>query len=345
MRLEPPAWWYRAAPDMTARALQPLGMLYGLAARIRMRSARGYRSKLPVICIGNPTAGGAGKTPTAIEVARLLVARGEKPVFLTRGFGGSKPGPHQVDPAQDTAAEVGDEALVLVRHAPVIVARDRLAGAKAIEATAATVIVMDDGFQNPSLVKDVSILVVDAARGVGNGLCMPAGPLRLPLDWQLAHADGVLILGKPAGRDLLDPTFPRGFPGLVLHGQVTPAGSTRWLQDTPIVAFAGIGRPEKLFETLEAAGAKLVARRPFPDHHIYNDAEALGLIAEARAADAILVTTEKDHARLARAGRVGELAREAHALPVRLTLPEADLAKLENLINLALRERRGTEDP
>jgi len=194
MHLRTPFWWYRRRGAL-ASALSPLGAIYGRLAENKVAGVTPYRSRLPVICIGNFTAGGGGKTPTAIAVAELLKAAGERPCFLTRGYGGNSEGPLLVAEDQ-TAAEVGDETLLLKAHAPVVVAADRAAGAKLIEGTDATVIVMDDGFQNPGLAKDLSLIVADAATGIGNGLVMPAGPLRAPLEPQLDRADALLGRGR-----------------------------------------------------------------------------------------------------------------------------------------------------
>ncbi len=194
MRLEAPFWWYRRTGAL-ASALAPLGRLYGRLAEARAARVEPYRSRLPVICIGNFTAGGGGKTPTAIAVASLLAELGARPAFLTRGYGGSSAGPILVKKGQ-SAEEVGDEPLLLAEAAPTVVSADRPAGAAAIEATEADIIVMDDGFQNPSLAKDLSLVVVDAAAGIGNGLIIPAGPLRAPLEAQLARADALVVIGE-----------------------------------------------------------------------------------------------------------------------------------------------------
>ena len=178
MPLEAPFWWYRRKGAL-ASALAPLGRLYGRIAEKRFAEVEPYRSRLPVICIGNFTAGGGGKTPTAIAVAALLAQLGHKPAFLTRGYGGASKGPVLVKPGQ-SAAEVGDEPLLLAEIAPTFVSADRVAGAKAIEATEASIIVMDDGFQNPSLAKDLSLVVVDGGAGIGNGLVIPAGTVARP---------------------------------------------------------------------------------------------------------------------------------------------------------------------
>jgi tetraacyldisaccharide 4'-kinase len=296
--------------------LSPLAAVYGSIAARRLER-NGERIGVPVICIGNPTVGGAGKTPTAIAVSRLLAAAGERPVFLTRGFGGSLAGPVLVE-ASHTAAEVGDEPLLLARSAPTIVARDRVAGARRALLAGATVIVMDDGFQNPSLTKDLSILVIDGARGIGNGEVIPAGPLRAPLDAQLARANAILIVGDVAGAVPVTslPAF---------HGRLHPdSAALGILKGCPVLAFAGIGHPQKFFATLAAAGIDARIQRGFADHHRYRPDEAAALIAEAERHDLLLVTTEKDLARLHGDPAVAALAARTHALPVELQVTEAE---------------------
>ena len=255
-----------------------------------------YRSRLPVICIGNFTAGGGGKTPTAIAVAKVLMEAGERPCFLTRGYGGKTQGP--VLAAKDqSAAEVGDETLLLAVHAPTVVAADRAAGAKLIEGTDATVIVMDDGFQNPQLAKDFSLIVVDAATGLGNGLVMPAGPLRAPLDKQMPRADGLLLIGEGGKTAPLAKSFEAANKP-VLKARMTPRGDARWLGILPVIGFAGIANPKKFYATLSQSGARLTGTRSFPDHHPYTERQAERLLRWAREWNAMLVTTEKDWVRL-----------------------------------------------
>ena len=191
---EPAFWWQPGRGGL----LRPLAGIYGAVAARRMNSP-GRSVGVPVICLGNLTVGGAGKTPAALAVARLLLAAHAQPYFLSRGYGGRLRGPVRVDAAVHSAAEVGDEPLLLARLAPTIVARDRFEGAQSARVSGAGVIVMDDGFQNPSLVKDLAILVVDGRRGIGNGRIIPAGPLRAPLDAQVAHAQAMIIVGPPAG--------------------------------------------------------------------------------------------------------------------------------------------------
>src|SRR6476661_643641 len=195
VRLDEPSWWYAPAPGRLAMLLQPLGAIYGRVAEARYFRTTPYRSRLPVICIGNFTSGGTGKTPLAIHLCERLKAAGHEPAVLTRGYGGRLSGPYWVNAASDVARDVGDEALLLARAAPTLVARDRRAGAHAIEMGPhpVTVIVMDDGLQNPGLAKDLTIAVVDGGRGLGNGLTMPAGPLRAPLPFQLELTDAIVV--------------------------------------------------------------------------------------------------------------------------------------------------------
>jgi tetraacyldisaccharide 4'-kinase len=279
-----------------ASALSPLGAIYGSMAERKMAGVAPYRSRLPVICIGNFTAGGGGKTPTAIAVAKVLKEAGERPSFLTRGYGGKTQGPVLVAKGQ-SAAEVGDETLLLAAHAPVVVSADRAAGARLIEGTDATVIVMDDGFQNPQLAKDFSLIVVDAATGLGNGFVMPAGPLRAPLDKQMPRADALLLIGD-GGKTA---PLAKGFEAAnkpVLKARMAPRGDPRWLGILPVIGFAGIANPKKFYATLSQNGARLTGTRSFPDHHPYTERQAMRLLRWAREWNAMLVTTEKDWVRL-----------------------------------------------
>lgn len=326
MRLEPPGWWYgETAPDrIKAVLLTPLGMLYDQGVKARFALTRPYRSRLPVICIGNFTVGGAGKTPLALAVSEMLRELGHSPAFLTRGFGGRLAGPHPVDPARDDFTDVGDEALLLARAAPTFVARKRPDGAQAIEETEASVIIMDDGFQNPTLVKDLSLIAADASAGIGNGLVFPAGPLRGALNFQKEHADAVVLVGEtgPAGR------LPElGLP--VYRASLAPLAGSDWLQGLPVLAFCGIGRPQKFFDTLKDAGADLVAERAFPDHHAFTESDAQSLLDEAKSLGAQLVTTEKDRVRLnAGSGLLAELKSAARMLPVKLVFDADDRTRM-----------------
>jgi tetraacyldisaccharide 4'-kinase len=322
MRLETPSWWYRKKGRL-ASALAPFGRLYGRIAEKRFARAKPYRSYLPVICIGNFTAGGGGKTPTAIAVAQLLIALGEKPAFLTRGYGGASKEPVLVAQGQG-AEEVGDEPLLLAEIAPTMVSADREAGAKALEQTEASVIVMDDGFQNPSLVKDLCLVVVDSESGIGNGLVIPAGPLRAPLEPQIARADALVVIGdggKAAG--VAEIFADQGKP--VLKARMVPRQDRRWLAVLPVIGFAGIARPEKFFATLRNNGARLVETRAFPDHHRYREREAGRLIARGKELNAMLVTTEKDYVRLAEDddGALAELKHRCRPFPIAVEFDDA----------------------
>jgi tetraacyldisaccharide 4'-kinase len=312
---EPPFWW-RPDGGLAAAMLTPLAAAYGAVAAGRF-ARRGARAGVPVVCVGNPTVGGAGKTPTALAIARMLQADGETPVFLSRGYGGRLAGPVQVDPARHRASDVGDEPLLLARAATTIVARDRVTGAQAARAAGAGIIVMDDGFQNPSLQKDFSILVVDAKRGIGNGRTIPAGPLRAPLDAQLDHAQALVVVGAGDVGGVESEARKRGLP--VFGARLAPdARFIASLGGSRVLAFAGIGDPEKFFATLREAGVAVAAARSFADHHRYSRAEAQALCDEADRTGLVPVTTEKDLGRMQGDDGVAQLAERARALPVTL---------------------------
>lgn len=341
-----PTWWYATEADRRARLLTPIASIYGWAAERRMRRTQPYRSRLPVICVGNFTAGGTGKTPLAIAIAQHLIDEGEAPILLTRGFKGRTKGPKWVDIASDTAADVGDEPLLLARAAPVMIARDRRAGAQAIETSGrpASVVIMDDGLQNPSLRKDLSIAVVDGRRGFGNGLVIPAGPLRARLAFQLAHADAIVVNEPPAQPGAPPPAgevhehLRRHFPGPVLAASPTAGGDTTWLSGRRIFAYAGIANPERFFTLLERLGASIVARIAFADHHAFTETDARRLLAEASRLRASLVTTEKDLVRLAgHGGRRRELREASATLPISLAFSDADGARLAAMIATAIK--------
>lgn len=272
----------------------------------------GVHASCPVICVGNLVAGGAGKTPTSIFIAGELKALGYRPVFLTRGYGGTVTGPVVVDLAHHTAQEIGDEAPLLARHAPVIVSHDRNAGAK-LAAQHGDVIVMDDGLQNPSLEKDCSIAVIDDVQGIGNARIIPAGPLRAPLSVQMEKVDLCLLIGDGG----------KGFAAIsqfskpCFHATLQPDPTQiAYLQSAPVMAFAGIGRPEKFFHTLEHNGITVVKSVSFPDHHPYRPAELEQLIAEAKRDALVLVTTAKDAVRIH--ANAPDLANQISVLEVNL---------------------------
>lgn len=298
-----PAFWNQRG--VLAWMLLPVSWLYTAVAVWRSGKPPRYKAGIPVVCIGNVVAGGAGKTPLAMALGRLLQQRGLTVHFLSRGYGGSLPGPVQVQPGKHTAAEVGDEPLLLAEVAPCWVAKSRVAGAQAAEAAGAQVILMDDGFQNPALHKDISLLVLDGGYGIGNGYCLPAGPLREPLAVAAGRCQAVVLVDEKKGehRDRVQSKLPQSLP--VLMAFIRPE-MPAWCVNTPrVVAFAGIGRPKKFFDSLRALPLSLVATRSFPDHHAYREAEIRALQSEAAAQGALLVTTRKDWVRLPEPLRVG----------------------------------------
>jgi tetraacyldisaccharide 4'-kinase len=320
--VQSPSFWWQE-PGTAAVLLAPVAAVYGAVASARLRQT-GERVGVPVVCVGNPTLGGSGKTPTALTLARLLTDVGERPFLMSRGYGGRLAGPVRVDPQHHRADDVGDEPVLLARNAPTIIARDRVAGARVARTAGASVIVLDDGFQNPSLAKDLSILTIDGRRGIGNGQVFPAGPLRAPLSAQFDRAQAVLIIGEgPAGAAASHDAQARGLT--VFRGRLVPdATSVAALTGSRVLAFAGIGDPEKFFATLRDAGVEVAVARGFPDHHPFTAEQAGALVAEAERAELTVVTTEKDFARLAHKRALAALAARCRVLPVALQIEEED---------------------
>ena len=314
-----PAFWWEQ-PEWQARLLTPVSELYGRIVERRFDNTHAVEIGVPVFCIGNLTVGGTGKTPAAIATAQMLAAAGEDVFLLSRGYGGHLAGPVIVDPRTHGARDVGDEPLLLARFARTVVARDRAAGAALARDSGASIIVMDDGFQNPSLVKHVSVLMFDARRGIGNGRLFPAGPLRAPIDRQLDRTQAMIVIGDFAGtQSVLAAGKARGIP--VFFGRLEPdARAVAALAHKPVLAFAGIGDPLKFVATLREAGIAVRRARDFGDHHRYTSAQANGLMAEAKREGLALVTTEKDLMRIQTDPRLAALAASAQTLPVRLAL-------------------------
>jgi tetraacyldisaccharide 4'-kinase len=291
-----PEFW-DTPPGLAAALLAPAGAAWSAAAVLRRGLVRPYRAPVPIICVGNLVAGGSGKTPIVLSLAQLLSVRGIGVHIVTRGYGGRLTGPVRVDPQAHDADAVGDEALLLAAAAPCWVARGRAAGIRAAAEANAALILLDDGFQNPTFEKDLSLLAIDAEHGFGNGRVIPAGPLREPAEAGLARADAIVLIGDGPAPATIDGTrLP------VLRAALEPVAAERFA-GRRILAFAGIGRPAKFFATLKAVHAEVVAARPFPDHHRFSAQEIVGLRREAEAAGAALSTTAKDWVRIPTAER------------------------------------------
>ncbi|MGL5164778.1 MAG: tetraacyldisaccharide 4'-kinase [Afipia sp.] len=331
-----PAFWYRP-PSLMSRLLAPLGAIYGAVTARRMARA-GASAGIPVLCVGNYHLGGAGKTPTTLALAKVLRSMGEQPFVVSRGYGGTIEGPVRVDQTLHTAADVGDEPLMMAAIVPVIVSRDRVAGAALARAQGASVVLLDDGFQNPALAKDASLIVIDAARGVGNGCVFPAGPLRAPLDPQVARTDALIVIGEGHAADgTASLIIKRNAP--VLRARLVPdEDSIAALRGQRVLAFAGIGDPARFFATLRSSGVNVVEERAFSDHHPFTANEIEALAAEAKAESLMLVTTEKDMARIRSDARLVGPADSIRVLSV--TLDFGDEAALRDFVAQRLASAR-----
>lgn len=331
-----PGFWYRPA-SFKSHMLRPLAALYSAVAARRLRR-KGLKAGIPVLCVGNYHGGGAGKTPAVLALAKLLGELGETPVVLTRGYRGRLRGPVRVDGARHGAADVGDEPLMLSQSVPVVVSRDRADGVALAKSLGATVILMDDGFQNPAVAKDASLIVIDSVRGVGNARVMPAGPLRAPLAEQIARTDALVVIGEEHAADGVAVTIAsQGKP--VLRARFKPEeASLSALRGKRALAFAGIGDPARFFKTLRDSGVDVASTRAFGDHHPLTPDEAASLVAEANGGGLTLVTTEKDIARLRNADGLPDWARAI--VPFRVTLEFDDAAALRKFVTAALFKAR-----
>ena len=323
-----PAFWYRPS-SWKSHLLRPLAALYGAVAAQRLRR-KGFDAGVPVICVGNYHVGGAGKTPAVLALAVILRELGETPVVLSRGYGGKLRGPVIVDPARHTALQVGDEPLMMSSHVTVVVARDRVNGVAMARSQRASVILMDDGFQNPAIAKDASLIVIDSDRGIGNGQVIPAGPLRAPLPPQLERTDALIVVGEgDASRAIAAAVAAR--EGLVLAAHLRPdAASLAALSGKRVLAFAGIGDPRRFFRTLRSNGIDVARERIFADHHNFSETEIEALLKDADRDGLTPVTTEKDLARLRSGLGLPALARGI--VPFAVTLAFDDGASLRKFL-------------
>jgi tetraacyldisaccharide 4'-kinase len=319
----PPFWWENA--DWRALLLTPLSASYGFAAEWRLTSAKSPKIDLPVLCVGNFTVGGGGKTPTVLALAKHALGMGLKPGILTRGYGGSEKGPHLVDEAKDSADHVGDEPLLMSFTAPVAVARNRLKGAELLKRHGCDFIIMDDGFQSARLHADCNLLVVDARRGIGNGHVIPAGPLRAPLLAQMRKTDALLVIGQS---DRAEPVVRAAARAAkpVFEAQI------KWDDEATIkgrrfLAFAGLADPDKFFDTLQSSGAWVSLTRSFPDHYHYSDEDIQELMQTAETGGLTLVTTEKDAVRFVRGTAAAQrLADSAMVFQIEIAFDEENTA-------------------
>ena len=324
-----PRFWYDQKLSVLSLLLTPMSWIYGLTHAILLGSAKPWQSPTPVICVGNLTVGGHGKTPTALSICHILKSYNKSVHFISRGYKGSLNGPTLVDLSSHTAIEVGDEPLLLSKIAPTWVGANREAGIRLAHKMGAEIIIMDDGFQNPSIKKDLSIVVVDGEVGFGNGLLIPAGPLREGITAGLSRANAVVIIGedrlnlKATLSNILN--YSSRKPIKIFTAQLEPDANTGSLRNKKLLAFTGIGRPEKFFNTLIKMGCNIIGKRDFADHHQYTKSEISKLLEIAQIENAELITTSKDYVRLTTSQQ-----QQIAVLPV--TLDWVDRSALDNLL-------------
>ena len=315
----PPFWWTEA--DWRAYGLAPFALVYGQVAASVMRRKNRHTVPVPVLCVGNFTVGGAGKTPTAITLGRAAKARGLKPGFLSRGYGGSLDVTTIVDPHHHRASAVGDEPLLLAKEGLTVISRRRVAGAEKLVAEGADIIIMDDGFQSARLVVDYALVVIDTHRGIGNGFGVPAGPVRAPIRTQMQFLDAILKVGNGSAADTLVRKASRAGKA-VMVANVRPS-TTEDMKGCRVLAYAGIADPGKFYRTLSELGTEIVDRQGFPDHHHLADDEIDDLLLRAERQKLQLVTTAKDHVRLAGGhGRAVELAERSRVIEVEMAFDD-----------------------
>jgi len=326
----PPFWWQK--PGWQAIALSPLSYIYGRAAAKRMSSPSTGSVEVPVICVGNFITGGAGKTPTVQLLTKHIRKKNLRPGILTRGYGGAITTPTIVKPDRHNAHDVGDEALLHAAVATTVISADRPAGAELLVENGCDIIIMDDGFQNPSLRKDYNLVVVDSKRGVGNGFTMPAGPMRVPLSRQIHHVDGLMIIGEEDGADKILRRMARAAKP-IFRASIRVVGKTR-IANKRALAFAGIADPSKFFETLERHQVKVEDRQAFGDHHVYVAEDCEDLLERAQRQELQLMTTTKDLARLKDMGDAQMRLAEA-CETVKIELVTDDPAMLNRVVDKA----------
>ena len=280
--------------NLISSLLLPISYIYNLVATRKLAKIITTKLSVPVICIGNLVAGGAGKTPIAITIGKMLKELGKHPHYLSRGYKGNYKGVLQVDPSKHNALEVGDEPLLLSNILPTWVAKDRVAGAKAAIAAGADIIIMDDGFQNPSLYKDVSLLVIDGEYGFGNNRIIPAGPMREEIAPAMQRANAIIMVGEDKNEIMpLIPSYKQ-----LLKANIIPSPSAYFLKDKDVLAFVGIARPRKFYRTLQQIGCRVRKMIAYADHHQFTAKDIANLRTQANELNAILVTTTKDFVRL-----------------------------------------------
>lgn len=327
----PPFWWKRNS--WQGYALSPVSYIFGKLAAKRMKLGTAKRVNVPVICVGNFVVGGGGKTPTVHMLAKHIISKGYKVGILSRGHGGAITSETVVDLDKHNAHDVGDEALMHAEITTTVVSPNRVNGAKLLVSKKCTLIIMDDGFQNPSLHKDFSLVLADAKRGLGNGFAMPGGPMRVSFKDQLQHTDAVLITGKgDAALEVVRKSARAGKP--VFESHIKIEGKSAF-KDERYLAYAGIADPEKFFLTLEDISTKVIEKRAFGDHHVFTEEECANLIDRSKNEKLQLVTTQKDASRLKGMGEAQDKLLELSQV-VKITLISENPSMPDRILDTAV---------